>query len=219
MTRDFAAWLACCALAFGCTVSQDLGARHELSTPDGGTGGEDDGFSKGSFVFSTENLYTGDLKSEGGGTSGADGADRICMREAIAAGLKGTYRAWISTSTENAIDRIAPTGPWYLADRETVIFPGSAISGSPRAYMSMTPSGDGFYASDHPEVWTGTLAEGTISSRGTCSDWESNDSSESAQLGFALSHDSGWTEPLFADPVEASSQSCAGVARLYCFGQ
>src|SRR5690606_40551827 len=56
-------------------------------------------------VFITSNFYDGDLKTAGAGTTGLDGADKLCQLHADAASLAGTYRAWLSASTVDAIDR------------------------------------------------------------------------------------------------------------------
>jgi len=56
--------------------------------------------------------FGGDLRYNGA-TSGIEGADAICQEMAKRVGFGNrTWRAFLSTSTQNAIDRIG-TGPWY----------------------------------------------------------------------------------------------------------
>lgn len=57
--------------------------------------------------------FGGDLRY-GGATDGLTGADNICQEIAnrVCHGHK-TWKAYLSTSTVNAKDRIAGTGPWY----------------------------------------------------------------------------------------------------------
>jgi hypothetical protein len=51
------------------------------------------------------------------GSAGAGAADPLCQTEATAAGLTGTYRAVIATTTQSAADRVGPlTGPWRRTD-------------------------------------------------------------------------------------------------------
>lgn len=66
-------------------------------------------------VFVTSSEYTGDL-------GGLDGADEKCQAAADAVSLGGTWTAWLSTSTVDAIDRIEGDGPWVLIDRKTKVF-------------------------------------------------------------------------------------------------
>jgi len=49
-----------------------------------------------------------------GALGGVVSADQKCSALAIAAGLKGTYRAWTSVAGTNAADRITSNGPCYL---------------------------------------------------------------------------------------------------------
>ncbi|MFL5321038.1 MAG: hypothetical protein ACJ790_15370, partial [Myxococcaceae bacterium] len=41
-------------------------------------------------------------------------ADEACMLAVSAAGLGGNWKAWLSDSNTDAIDRISDVGPWYL---------------------------------------------------------------------------------------------------------
>lgn len=54
-------------------------------------------------MFVTSSRYDGDLRESG--TSGVEGADIKCTRVANEAGLKGSYKAWLSTSIESVVDR------------------------------------------------------------------------------------------------------------------
>jgi hypothetical protein len=68
-------------------------------------------------VFVTSGAYNGDLMTAGAGASGVEGADNLCNQHAQAAGLPGTYTAWVSVGSEYAKDRISGIGgPYYLPD-------------------------------------------------------------------------------------------------------
>ncbi len=58
-------------------------------------------------IFVTSTLYSGNL-------GGLSGADAKCLTAAQSVNLPGTWKAWLSSSTINAIDRIAEVGPWYF---------------------------------------------------------------------------------------------------------
>jgi hypothetical protein len=64
-------------------------------------------------VFVTAAGYRGDF-------GGVTGGDTICNTTAVAANLDGTWKAWLSDSTTNAIDRIDDVGPWYLLNGKVV---------------------------------------------------------------------------------------------------
>jgi hypothetical protein len=52
---------------------------------------------------------------------GLAGADAICAARATAGGLAGTYKAWLSTSTVNAKDRLVPASGWARPDGKPVL--------------------------------------------------------------------------------------------------
>jgi hypothetical protein len=92
-------------------------------------------------------------------------ADESCTLAASDRGIEGTWRAWLSSSEENAIDRIEGVGPWYRVDRATILFRGKDdLHDGPIAVIDPDA---------HPErnkFWTGTLPDGTRSSD-LCNDW------------------------------------------------
>lgn len=47
---------------------------------------------------------------------GVAGADAMCVDRARAANLPGTYRAWVSSQTENAKDRLGGARGWIRTD-------------------------------------------------------------------------------------------------------
>jgi uncharacterized protein YidB (DUF937 family) len=65
-------------------------------------------------------FVTSEGKGDGANLGGIAGADAHCQALAEAAGSTGkTWRAYLSTSTENARDRIG-AGPWYNANGQLV---------------------------------------------------------------------------------------------------
>jgi hypothetical protein len=74
-------------------------------------------------IFVTNTRYNGDLVSAAMllgnfvGVDGLDAADHICQYHAKDAGLKGKFKAVLSSSTENASARISTSmGPYRLVD-------------------------------------------------------------------------------------------------------
>lgn len=167
-------------------------------------------------VFVTSVAYHGDLKTLGGAGSGIEGADSLCNSLAQAAGLGGTWVAWVSTSTVDAISRLAADGRWTLIDGATEVFPsrGDVQFGPLHA---IDTAEDGEVVSDLGDVvvWTNTDRFGknvTAGQANACDDW-------SGQVGTA---DVG----VVVDPQAAMGLSwtdtgqpraCGSEFRLYCF--
>ena len=168
-------------------------------------------------VFVSSLRYPADLKTAGGKATGKASADAICQTLADAAGLGGTYVAWLSTSDQNAIDHVQGAGPWYRVDG-AMAFPNRATLGTtPQVPIMIDEKGgtpDPFY-----EAWTGTALGGYLAPKGsrvsvTCYDWTST--IDSTQVGGVVGD------------IDVSSSSWTNLAtgycspfsrRLYCFEQ
>lgn len=142
-------------------------------------------------LFITSKTFHGDLGA-GGGLAGGDAS---CTSAAQAAGLGGSWKAWLSTTTVDAIDRIVEVGPWYdLAG--TVIFSGKTnLTTSPLAGLWIDEN-KAMLASDR--IWTGTGFGGTyldqLSGTKPCADWTSGAMSEQAKIGqVGRSDGAAWT--------------------------
>jgi hypothetical protein len=168
-------------------------------------------------VFVSSLRYSADLRSAGGQATGLASADYICQNLADAAQVGGAWKAWISTSTVNAVDRITGNGPWYRMDGQ-LAFPNRARLGTtplvPILIDEMGGQPDPFY-----EAWTGTALGGFKAPLGsrqsvTCADWTST--IDSTQVGGVVGD------------IDANSSSWTNLAtgycspfhrRLYCFEQ
>lgn len=152
----------------------------------------------------------GDLKTAGAGADGLAGGDNLCAAAATRGALGGTWTAWLSTTAVNAIDRVADVGPWYRIDQTTLVFPTKAALLSP-PLVPINVDETGAMASGLGGVWTGTLANGTVSAGNTCLDWTSASGvgTNNAQLGSWLVTTAGWTE--------SGLRSCATMYKIYCF--
>ena len=165
-------------------------------------------------VFVTESVHTGDF-------GGLQGADAICQAEADAAGLPGTFLAWLSDSTESPSTRFVqyntlldPQYPYELVDG-TLIASGwiDLTDGTVVNTISLTATGtppDGLLL-----AWTNTKLFGQPLNAfldpvlDSCSDW--TDSRKSGWGGRPNETDVHWTF--------AGSVNCAAAAHLYCFQQ
>ena len=132
--------------------------------------------------------FGGDLRYNGAST-GIAGADAICqvIASRVCFGHK-TWRAFLSTTSENAIDRVGP-GPWFDHDGLLVADNPSGLTGTRPAggnhddYMvdelgrihdgNSDYNNDGVNDDDH-DVMTGSDTNGELDrQRRNCNDWTS----------------------------------------------
>jgi hypothetical protein len=169
---------------------------------------------------------------DGGNLGGLDGADAHCqsLAEAAGAGDK-TWRAYLSTSTANARDRIGD-GPWHNAKGELIASNLDELHGDANKIGKETGlteksemvKGRGDTPNQH-DILTGSNADGTVAAGMTCEDWTSNASASKAFVGH---HDRiGLRDDAPSKSWNAShpSRGCAqedlpksgGAGLFYCF--
>jgi hypothetical protein len=158
-------------------------------------------------VFVTSTEHTGNL-------GGLSGADTICRQRAQAAGLPGTYKAWLSDGTDSPITRFLTMspGPYRLVDGTHVVDGYEDLAdGSLDAPINRTETGA--LVGEDIHTWTNTRANGTDirSEHGGdhCANWTPFADGAQGVTGVANATDSTWT---FADPYP-----CTSGLRLYCF--
>lgn len=117
---------------------------------------------------------------DGANLGGLDGADAICQRLAEAAGSTGqTWRAYLSTATVNARDRIG-AGPWHNAKGVLIASSVDELHSDANGITKetgltesgATVKGRGDQPNQH-DILTGTNADGTANEN-TCGDWTLN---------------------------------------------
>jgi hypothetical protein len=202
----------------------------------GGSGGGSSGVAKFSFFVTSLDAiravsgkmdgFGGDLRF--GEATGLAGADKICTtiaeKAVPGAGAKG-WRAFLSTTTVNAIDRVG-SGPWY--DRI-----GRLVSQNTQGLLGTRPAGDAAVAADLPnetgvpnragtgtgmddnhDTITGTNTSGKWDGGPTCSDWTSATGSDGPRVGHSWPAGSGmsWIQAHTAPGCEPS------VALVHCEG-
>lgn len=165
-------------------------------------------------VFVTSVTYNGNL-------GGASGADDRCQERANAASLGGTWKAWISSNTANAKDRIP--------DKEYVRTDGVVVANNKADLLDGTLDNpiDKSEGGDNPvssgtavEVFTGTDPNGVLRTASPiytgvinypCADWtEGTYRGAQAVIGGYASTNANWTDKTFMG-------GCDSLRRLYCF--
>ena len=160
-------------------------------------------------VFVTKAGFNGNL-------GGLTGADQKCQSAATAAGLGGTYAAWMSSSTTNALTRIGDVGPWYLVDGATKVFDSkAAIASGPLVAIDMYE--DKTRVATTIETWVGTDNTGVVYKDNdgapvTCADWTDGSDTSSGSMGHVQAS-------LASDWTGGGTGRCDQAASLYCFEQ
>lgn len=150
-----------------------------------------------------------------GAMDGLAGADAECQRLADAAGLAGTYKAWLSASYESAASRIQPPPsislPYRNGANEVAANWADLVDGALSVFIKITESGSELPPFQASVVWTGTDVTGTFAQNGgACFNWTEEASLFTAQAGLVYhSGPQQWTE--YA-PVQCDSN-----LRIYCF--
>jgi Protein of unknown function (DUF1554) len=167
-----------------------------MGTPAGAGGAPGPGYQR---AFVTQVAFAGNL-------GGLEGADQLCMSAAAALG-GGGWRAWLSDSSNAAVDRIQPSGPWLdLNGTQTYAHTPADFANGPNVplvadEMGLPTSGS---------VWTGTLSSGQPAGE-RCGEWAS---SSGALLGVVGQLGGGG-----ANFTDYDDQSCMSPAHLYCLEQ
>lgn len=162
-------------------------------------------------VFVTSTLYDGNL-------GGLAGGDAKCQARATAAGLAGTYKAWLSDTTGSPSTRFTQSIRPYVLVNGTKLANDWAdlVDGTVLAAVNITelntaaPTG-GTACGGPSAVWTNTNLSGEHAMDGwSCSNWSTN-----ASGGGITSQSSAVTLQWSC----GRSPGCAALAALYCFQQ
>ncbi len=177
----------------GTTVPDDLDA----SATDTNPSGDDDASTAGEDVFvppdgsagtNTKRVF---VTSSGmtGNMGGIAAADAFCQSAATNAKLSGQWLAWLSTSTQEAIDRITHTGSYVLVDgREVVANKTQLATAALTTPIAVTELGTAFVSTlGDKDIWTGTNASLGDGSGSSCNDWTSSVSTVFGTRGNAAS--------------------------------
>ena len=171
---------------------------------------------------------------DGGNLGGLDGADAQCPKLAEAAGAGGkTWRAYLSTGSANARDRIG-AGPWHNAKGELIAGTVDELHSDANKLTKQTAlteqgaviNGRGDTPNQH-DILTGTQADGTAfppDKDMTCGNWTKSGEGN-AMVGHADRMGLRDDEPSKSWNASHPSRACdaaslvatGGAGLLYCF--
>jgi hypothetical protein len=167
---------------------------------------------KGKRIFVSSTTVNGNLKAAGNGSSGLDGADKICQGLATAANLGGTWKALVSTATQSGVERMSNVGPYYRLDGEKVFETREAMRTQPLVAIDVT---DGLAQIPSDGAWTGTLYGGLTlgpATDTTCNDWQSASADHIALVGILSEISASWID-------YGGGGTCDDHWHLYCVEQ
>jgi cysteine-rich repeat protein len=162
-------------------------------------------------VFATSTLHTGNL-------GGLAGADAICNARAQAAGLPGTYMAWLSTGQGSPSTRfVKSTVPYQLVNGHVVanswndLVDGSLINAIARTELNtFSPNTDATCETSVRMARTGTTSAGTQGPN-ICNHFTSANVNFLGTIGRSTSQTGTYSN--------CQPQSCATPLPIYCFQQ
>ena len=131
-------------------------------------------------------------------------ADAICQADARAAGLDGTFLAFMSTQTVHARSRFTSSRGWVLADGTPLL---DTMDGVFDAFVIFNALDRDAFGTRFPLVfaWTGTNFAGETYTGQTCADWQSSTASGAGGAS---------TDPGFAG---GGIYDCTNFLSLFCF--
>lgn len=175
-------------------------------------------------------FVTSSNPGNGGNLGGLAGADAHCQSLAAAVGAGGkTWRAYLSTSTVNAKDRIG-SGPWFNVRGEQIASSVANLHSDSNGITATTalnergasPNYVGGPTPNQHDILTGSNADGTAADA-TCNNWTDGSANSTAMLGHA--DRMGRTAGVNSWNSVHPSQGCGlaqlaptgGAGFLYCF--
>jgi hypothetical protein len=170
-------------------------------------------------IFISSVQYTGNL-------GGLAGADATCHSLATAAGLAGTYMAWLSTDTVTASSRLShSTVPYVLSDGKTVVANNWAglTSGTLLHTISLTekqtaPPTSTTCAANAPIAYTDTAPSGMEAQAGfNCNNWTGTAAGSGVIWGRADQTGALWTD--FCEGWGTDFCGTGWTASIYCIQQ
>jgi len=166
-------------------------------------------------VFVTSQTYTGNL-------GGLAGADAKCQTLADAAGLRGTFKAWLSDGTTSAASRFTHRElPYALVDDTIVAYGWDDLTdGSLLHPINLDENGNLV----EETVWTNTTESGGIwGPVNHCINWTSEAPGEFGGIGTGVATDEKWTVYIYTfDGTLDEGWPCWDTDNpqgLYCFEQ
>lgn len=156
----------------------------------------------------------------GAALGGVSGADTRCQNAASAAGLGGTYLAWIATGPADDPDtRFTKASIPYRRTDGALIANNWADLTDGNILATITRKADGSDLGYAANSFTNVAADGTAKYDGinNCDGWTSNGSGSQAHKGNSGGTDQAWTD----GGLSVSPNGCSGNGNplIYCFQQ
>ena len=148
-----------------------------------------------------------------GAFGGVPVADQTCTDLAAAAGLAGTYRAWLSDAAGRSpsVTFTGPDVPFVMTSGVRVADDWADLTDG-TINNPIVVDEQGNQPETVPVVWTGTDPSGQPTSSGaTCRGWAAASGGVAGQVGVFDAIGTGWSASLPA--------ACDQSGRLYCFQQ
>ena len=166
-------------------------------------------------VFQHRNGTLGKIRDSTDTRPAVDVADEDCTRGADGMGLGGMWKAWLSSSEADAIDRVGDVGPWYRIDRATLLFATKAeLADGPRERIDPGDAVEDEDACMRFGSCAQTFLTGTIEGRrtnDTCYDWTVYNVPAIGTVGRADRAGGDW--------VVATPLACSAYLALLCIEQ
>lgn len=177
-------------------------------------------------------FITSEGSGKGANLGGLAGADAHCQKLAEAAGSDKTWKAYLSSSSENARDRIGE-GPWHNAKGTLIAQNIASLHQADTNFINKlnglnekgeVVKGRGDTPNRH-DILTGSTVEGLLAVDQTCGDWTLEGEDGSAMVGhhdrMGLSDDDAsksWnTSHGSRGCSQENLQSTGGDGLFYCF--
>lgn len=165
-------------------------------------------------IFVTSAKYNGNLAGQcTSASNGLEAADCLCQKAADSAGMGNrTFKAWLSSSSQDARDRLADVGPWFLIGETDTVFSDLDDMGTEPPF-SINTDEHGNVTSGR--AWTGTgiggVAIGCGAGNEWCDEWTSQFNGTGGMAGNPAAIDFQWTQD--------GCQNCDQVLHLICVEQ
>jgi hypothetical protein len=176
-----------------------------------GSGGSGSGTPNVAFVTSVSGTGNLNLWADAGGATGLAAGDAVCQARATAAGLPGTYKAWLSNSTTDAYCHVQgydghkisdpsgcgqssmpkAAGPWVRTDGYPFAATIDKLVNSHQIFTAIrfTQTGTPLVGG---EYFTGTSEDGTNSTF-NCSNWGSGLNADHGTFGWTNGTTNDWS--------------------------
>ncbi|MEM7157843.1 MAG: hypothetical protein AAF799_33695 [Myxococcota bacterium] len=190
------------------TTGESTSTGSQTSGSDSSGGSGDESTARGPVVEMNLAFVTSTAHNPSFG--GLAAADAICNDRASEAGLPGSYVAYLSDSTADAVTRLGSANGWTRTDGRVFATDRQALTSGQISYPLMyTESGTLVNGNGVASAFTGSLRSGLVAPE-HCENWQSTDGKVRGRGGYTDGGDRYW--------VDFVLFSCANTGHLLCLG-